>query len=271
MGCTGGSEEAGMVETGRVAARDGEIAYHTAGDGPALVYLHGAGGLRWGAALDALATRFRVYALDLPGFGGSSQPDDVNGIPEAADMVAAAMAELGGGERMHLIGTSLGGRVAAWLAVRHADRVDRLVLESPAAFRPPDAPPLSALTPEQLRRALYGNPQVAPPTDDPAERQRQLKVVGRLTQGVMWDADLERGLASVEAATLVLFGTHDGLVPPEMGRVYKERIPEAYLIYVYGAAHAIQWDCPERYVAVVTDFLTRGEAFLVRRTEGVAS
>jgi pimeloyl-ACP methyl ester carboxylesterase len=112
---------------------------------------------------------------------------------------------------------------------------------------------------------------VAPPTDDPAERQRQLKVVGRLTQGVMWDADLERDLAKVEAATLVLFGTHDGLVPPEMGRVYKERISEAYLIYVYGAAHAIQWDCPERYVAVVADFLTRGEAFLVRRAEVAAS
>ena len=138
------------------------------------------------------------------------------------------MAELGRGERMHLIGTSLGGRVAAWLAVRHADRVDRLVLESPAAFRPADAPPLSALTPEQLRRALYGNPEVAPPTDDPLERQRQLKVVGRLTQGVMWDADLERGLGEIEAATLVLFGTQDGLMPPEMGRVYKERIPEAY-------------------------------------------
>src|SRR6476660_5235167 len=77
-------EEAGMVETGRVAARGGEIAYHTAGDGPALVYLHGAGGLRWGAALDALATRFRVYALDLPGFGGSTLADDVNSIPDAA-------------------------------------------------------------------------------------------------------------------------------------------------------------------------------------------
>ena len=70
-----------MVETGRVAARGGEIAYHTAGDGPALVYLHGAGGLRWGKALDALATRFRVYALDLPGFGGSTLADDVNSIP----------------------------------------------------------------------------------------------------------------------------------------------------------------------------------------------
>ena len=80
----------------------------------------------------------------------------------------------------------------------------------------------------ELRRLLYGNPDVAPPTDDPVERQRQLRVVGRLSQGVSWDADLERRLGEIEAPTLILMGTLDGLVPPEMGRVYKERIPDAF-------------------------------------------
>jgi pimeloyl-ACP methyl ester carboxylesterase len=74
----------------------------------------------------------------------------------------------------------------------------------------------------------------------------------------------------IEAATLILFGTDDGLVAPEMGRVYKEHIPESFLIYVYGAAHAIQWGRPERFVEVVADFLTRGEAFLVPRSAGAA-
>jgi len=256
---------------GRVAARGCEIAYRAAGDGPPLVYLHGAGGLRWGAALDGLAARFRVYGLDLPGFGRSTLADDVNSIPDAADVVAEAMAELGGGERMHVVGTSLGGRLAAWLAVRHPNRLNRLVLESPAAFRPPDAPQLSALSPDQMRRLLYGNPDVAPPTDDPAVRQQQLRVVGRLTKGVGWDEELERSLSQIEAPTLILMGTLDGLVPPEMGRVYKERIPESYLIYVYGAAHAIQWDRPDRFVEVVGDFLTRGEAFMVPRASAAAS
>src|SRR6266849_2446720 len=118
-------------QEGRVTAGDCEIVYRAAGDGPPLMYLHGAGGLRWGAALDGLAQQFRVYALDLPGFGGSTLGDKVNGIPDAADIVGAVMEQLGRGERMHLIGTSLGGRVAAWTAVRHAARVDRLVLESP--------------------------------------------------------------------------------------------------------------------------------------------
>jgi pimeloyl-ACP methyl ester carboxylesterase len=258
------------LEEGRVAAGGCEVAYRAAGDGPALVYLHGAGGLRWGKALDALAERFRVYGLDLPGFGRSTLADSVNSIPDAADVVGAAMQELGRGERMHLIGTSLGGRVAAWVAVRHPARVDRLVLESPAAFRPPDCPPLSSYSPEDLRRRLYGNPEQAPPTDDPEVRQRQMQVMARLTKGVSWDSELEQRLGDVEAATLVLFGTQDGLVPPEMGRVYKERIPQAFLVYVYQAAHAIQWDRPERYVEVVGDFLQRGEAFLVPRQDGVA-
>jgi pimeloyl-ACP methyl ester carboxylesterase len=252
-------------EEGTVAVLGCEIAYRVAGDGPPVAYLHGAGGLRWGAALDGLAERFRVYGLELPGFGRSTLPDSVNSIPDAADVVAAAMGELGRGERMHLIGTSLGGRVAAWLAVRHPERVDRLVLESPAAFRPPELPPLSAYSPEELRRLLYGNPEQAPPFDDPAVRQRQLQAVGRLTKGVSWDTELERRLGEIQAPTLILFGTLDGLVPPEMGRIYKERIPQSFLIYVYQAAHAIQWDRPDAFVELVSDFLTRGEAFVVPR------
>jgi len=55
-----------------------------------------------------------------------------------------------------------------------------------------------------------------------------------------------------------------------MGRIYKERIPEAFLIYVYNAAHAIQWDRPDTFVEVVADFLERGEAFLVPRTKELA-
>src|SRR2546423_15660328 len=95
-------------EEGRLTAGDCEIAYRAAGDGPPLVYLHGAGGLRWGAALDGLAQQFRVYALDLPGFGGSTLGDGVNGLPDAADVVGAAIEQLGPGERVHLIGTSPG-------------------------------------------------------------------------------------------------------------------------------------------------------------------
>jgi pimeloyl-ACP methyl ester carboxylesterase len=255
---------------GRVAVTGGEITYCVAGDGPPVAYLHGAGGLRWGAALDGLAARFRVYGIDLPGFGGSTLPDSVAGIPDAADLVAEAMAALGGGERMHLIGTSLGGRVAAWLAVRHPTRLDRLVLESPAAFRPPDRPPLGSYAPAELLRLLYANPAQAPPTDDPAVRQRQMQAMARLTKGVGWDADLERRLGEIQAPTLVLFGTLDGLIPPEMGRLYRERIPQCFLVYVYQAAHAIQWDRPDRFVDLVADFLTRGEAFLVPRAPAAA-
>ncbi len=258
-------------EEGRVTAGDCEIAYHAAGDGPLVAYLHGAGGLRWGAALDGLAKRFRVYAFDIPGFGGSTLADSVNGMPEAADVLAVAMEQVGHGERMHLIGTSLGGRLATWTAALHPERIDRLVLESPAAFRPPELPPLSAYAPDDLRRRLYGNPEQAPPTDDPTVRQHQFQVMARLTKGAGWDTDLEQRLGGIEVPTLVLFGTQDGLIPPEMGRLYKERIPQAWLVYVYGAAHAIQWDRPQTFVDLVSDFLERGEAFLVPRAKEMAS
>jgi pimeloyl-ACP methyl ester carboxylesterase len=257
-------------EEGRVTACDCEIAWHAAGDGPLLAYLHGAGGLRWGRALDRFAERFRVVAFDIPVFGGSTLGDSVQSLPDAADALADAMAHVGHGERMHLIGTSLRGRTAAWLAVRHPERIERLALESPAAFRSPDAPPLSSFPPDELRRRLYGNPEQAPPTDDPAVRQQQFRVMARLTRGVGWDSELEARLGEIEAPTLILFGTQDGLIPPEMGRLYKERIPQSFLSYVYQAAHAIQWDRPDAFADLVGDFLERGEAFVVPRAKAAA-
>ena len=77
-------------------------------------------------------------------------------------------------------------------------------------------------------------------------------------------------MPTITVPTLVLFGTLDGLIPPEMGRLYKERIPHSFLVYVYQAAHAIQWDRPDIYVELVADFLTRGEAFLVPKSREAA-
>ena len=76
------------------------------------------------------------------------------------------------------------------------------------------------------------------------------------------DALVDR-LGAIEALTLILHGTRDGAIPISSPRLLKSRIPRAFLIYVYDAAHAIEVDQPEYFAGLVEDFLTRGEAFLV--------
>ena len=63
--------------------------------------------------------------------------------------------------------------------------------------------------------------------------------------------------------TLVLQGTKDGMMPPESGQLLAREIPHAKLVYVYDAGHNIEVDQPERFVALVRDFFSRGEAFIV--------
>jgi pimeloyl-ACP methyl ester carboxylesterase len=253
----------GFVET------DGfRIRYMEAGDGPALIHLHGAGGLRRSPAHDLLAKHYRVIAFEMPGFGQSPENTKTQGMPELAATMAGAAEKLGL-DRYNLMGTSFGGKTALWLAVQQPERVAGLVLESPAAIRPEGAAPPPS-SPAELARVLYAYPERQPPAPppDPAVLAKQQKLVARL-RGPDRDRDLETQLPQLSVPTLVVFGTRDRMIPPEMGHFYKELIPNCHLVFVYDAGHAIGAERPEAFVEVVADFLDRHEAFVISRTETV--
>src|SRR3712207_4519874 len=116
-------------------ARSSPLAYEVTGSGPPLILLHGLSGSGrwWGRNVPAFAANFRTYTVDLPGFG-QSRRTRWSRLDDTADQLADwIMAE--GLTRAHIGGHSLGGTVAARLASRHPDRVDRLVLVA-AAIRP---------------------------------------------------------------------------------------------------------------------------------------
>src|SRR3954447_22516055 len=93
-----------------------------------VVFLHGAGGhTGWMAFLDELAGRFSVFAPEHPGFGGSDDPPWLDDIADLAYFHLDLLQALGL-ERVHLIGTSLGGWVAAEMAVRNTARLASLTL-----------------------------------------------------------------------------------------------------------------------------------------------
>jgi pimeloyl-ACP methyl ester carboxylesterase len=258
----------GTFREGFVEADGFRIRYMEAGDGPALVHLHGAGGLRLSPAHDLLAKQFRVVAFEMPGFGASAENAKTQSMPELAATMAAAAGQLGL-DRFNLMGTSFGGKTALWLALQQPQRVMALVLESPAAIRPEGAAPPPS-SPAELARVLYAYPERQPPTPapDPAVLAKQQKLVGRL-RGPNRDRDLETQLPQLKAPTLVVFGTRDAMIPPEMGHFYKELIPNCHLIFAYDAGHAIGAERPEAFVEVVADFLERHEAFVISRTETV--
>src|SRR5919112_4008412 len=119
-----------MSSGARVSERDplNALAYEVVGSGPPLILLHGLSGSGrwWSRNVPVFSRSFRTYSVDLPGFGQSrnlrwSRLDDI------ADQLAGWLGDEGL-PRAHIAGHSLGGAVAARLAARHPDRIDRLVL-----------------------------------------------------------------------------------------------------------------------------------------------
>jgi pimeloyl-ACP methyl ester carboxylesterase len=259
-----------MAEFGEgfVEADGFRIRYMTAGEGPALVHLHGAGGLRLTPAHELLSRRYRVIALEMPGFGASAENTRTRDMPELARTVAASAQALAL-DRVNLMGTSFGGKVALWLGLQRPELVSALVLEAPAAIREPGATP-PAGTPEEMARRLFAHPERQPPLPavDPQQAARQADFVRRVF-GPPRDADLEARLPDLKMPTLTLFGTLDAVIPPDFGHLYKKLIPDCHLVFVYDAGHAIATERPEAFTEVVSDFLDRHDAFVVSRRPSV--
>jgi pimeloyl-ACP methyl ester carboxylesterase len=262
------AESVGAVFAERYVDADGfHIRYFEAGEGPPLVHFHGAGGPRLSRSHELLADEFRVIAFELPGFGTSPVNDRSGSIQELARSMAAAVARLGL-EHYNLLGTSFGARLALWLAAQCREGLLALVLESPAAILP-ERYARVAISPEQRANLLYAHPERQPARRvDPEVFAKQEALLARL-RGPNRDPDLEGRLASLMVPALVLFGTRDRVVPPEMGRVYRELLPKSQLVFVYDAGHAIQADRPEAFSSLVADFLERREQFILPRTSGL--
>jgi pimeloyl-ACP methyl ester carboxylesterase len=169
-------------------------------------------------------------------------------------------------DRFNLLGTSFGGRVALWLAAQYPARVLGLVLESPGAIRPIGHAPPSG-SPEEMARLLFAHPEKLAPllAPDPAIAAKTRALTSRL-RGPDRDAALEAQMRGMATPALVLFGTLDRVMPPDMGRHYKEMMPNCHLVFVYDAGHEMSTERPEAFAEVTADFLDRHEAFVISRT-----
>lgn len=245
----------------RRALPGGTLRVISAGDGPALVYLHGTGDQ--GSLLPvlaALAERYRIVRPDHPGF---LQSDDfaaeVTSVADIAAVHEQLLAELGIG-RFVLVGCSLGGWVAAELALRIPHRVQRLVLIDPAGLAGDgSAPDLFGLTPEQAlvatvhdegrrsaARATAPDPEVA------AGLARSRAAAHRLASDpYMHDPSLAARLSALTLPVELVWGREDGIVPVSYARSWLDALPQAHLTVVQDAGHLPHVEQPQAFLDVL--------------------
>jgi pimeloyl-ACP methyl ester carboxylesterase len=245
-----------------ISLSSGELSYYAAGEGRPVVYLHPAGGVRWTKVLDELAKSFKLLVPVAPGFDGTPAHPSVKSMKALAGLTAEFM-EKTVGAPCDLIGCSFGGYLAVWLAAQRPELVDHLVLECPAGFRPKGSGGRPS-SPEELRKLLFLHPEKLPPEDKPAEMEAaNRKMLPHYGYAADTDGELLALLPSIDKLTLILHGTADRMIPRESVQLLKSRLPHAYLVYIWDAAHAIEVDQPERMLAVLTSFLQRSEGFMV--------
>ena len=216
------------------------LAYAVAGDTglPPAVLLHALGedSSTWSEVIEALTPMSRVYAVDLRGHGGSSQPEDYSLELMCSDVLGfLRVLNL---EEVTLIGHSLGGAVAYLVAEAEPGRVRQLVLEEP----PPPLPAIPA-------RVVPSNPSVPLPFDwralDAITQQRNHP------DPIWWE-----NLSHITARTLDIAGGTDSHLPQGQIAALAGRIPGATLVTVT-AGHNVHTSRPDAFLAEVLPFLAR--------------
>jgi pimeloyl-ACP methyl ester carboxylesterase len=248
----------------------GPLTYFVAGSGEPLLYLHPAAGISLSKPLEALAQSRTVYMPVTPGFDGTAPHDSIRSMEALAD-VAASFINVAIGKRCDVMGTSFGGWEALWLAVKHPDKLDHLVLEAPAGVPAGGKGGLPS-DPAELRRKLFAHPDRAPPMTKPIEHiQGNRRMLDHYGAASLADGTLSGRVGEIKALTLILMGSKDEIIPRETGLYLKATIAGSHLAYVYDAAHVIESDQPERLLRIVASFLDRGDAYIVNWGSSSAS
>ena len=255
------------AELTELKVRDVAIKLHRAGRGPTVLFLHGAGGVpQWLPFFDALAERYELLVPEHPGFGGSDDPPWIRSMPDLA-MFYLDFVEEAGLDRIHLIGNSLGGWLAAEILIRDRSRFRSLVQLAPAGIRVKGVPCGDNFIwgPEEAVRNLYHDQSFADRilALTPNEAQMDLMLKNRFTvaklgwQPRWFNPDLEKWLHRITVPTHVLWGKEDKLLPSAYAERWRERVAGAQVTMIEACAHRPHLEQAERVADSVLAFIAR--------------
>jgi pimeloyl-ACP methyl ester carboxylesterase len=251
-------------------------------DGPAVLLIHGFGSSlhTWEAWAPLMEKRFRMVALDLPGFGLTGPDPTGDYSDERSVAVLVALLDRLGIGQAAVVGSSMGGRIAWRFAAAEPARVSKLVLMAPDGFasfgreygRTPERLPwlmrlLPYTAPKPLLERTMRNAYAVPGTltDAVVERYHAMLLAPGVRRAIL-DRVLQTRLlqpepilATIRAPVLLLWGEMDGAVPATHAVNYEQALPDARIVILPGIGHVPMEEAPETSARVLRAFL-EGEA-----------
>ncbi len=268
----------------------GSIAYTIAGQGPALLLIHGLGGTRqtWRNLIDTLTRTHTVIAPDLPGHGDSDPPAGDYSLGAHACALRDLMLSLGF-RRFSLAGHSLGGGVALQTAYQFPERIDRLALISSGGLGPEVSASLRAATLpgadavvavlSRLPAAITSRALSAAPALVSGSDARQIaEVLSGLRGAKQRTAFIRTARAVIDwrgqavsaqrqtgllhgVPVLLAWGSDDTTIPPDHHRAFASRVPEAVTLEIRGAGHYPHETHSSHLLAPLQEFLASTAPF----------
>ncbi|MEV5276845.1 alpha/beta hydrolase [Streptomyces sp. NPDC051994] len=241
-----------------------DVTVEDRGQGRVVLLLHGGGGPQTVASFAQLMAeqrQFRIITPVHPGFAGTPRPDWLTDVAGLAEAYAALLDELGLTD-VTVVGNSMGGWIAAELALRAGDRISGMVLVNAVGIHVPGHPVADtfSLTPAELSRLSFHDPAKSPVPAAPTDAQRAAVAANRAALTVyagphaMADPTLRERLAKVEPPVLVAWGESDQVVDSAYGRAWATAIPGARFELLHRTGHLPQIETPDQLLAVVGHF-----------------
>jgi len=248
-----------------MSIRDCRIRVMRGGTGSPMLFLHGGGGLGiWLPAMAKLAKSFDVIAPEHPGFGCSDTPDWLDTIADLANFYLDFLDQLDL-RGVHLVGSSLGGWIAAELAVRNATRLASLTLVGSAGIHVKDVEQVDTfLSNEQQRiRDLFYDQELAEAVIASSERPEQEDAALKnrmITAKLSWqprshDPNLRKWLHRIKVPTLLVWGANDLLFPADYAFVYQQLIPGAKAVVLPECGHLPHVEKGDAFAAELESFI----------------
>ena len=236
--------------------------YEVHGNGPAVVFAHGAGGnhLSWWQQVPVLARQYRCISFDHRGFGQS--PDVPNGpgsqafVEDLKNLLDHLEIE-----RVSLVAQSMGGRTCLGFALAYPERVQALVMaDTTGGFSDARMAQLRA----EGEAALAGaNPPPRTyarhfPQEQPAQAflYEQIRALNPPRHEVSVSGPTAEQVRALQTPTLLIVGEHDIIAPPAIMKMFQSYMPHARLAEVAGAGHSVYFEKPVEFNRLVLEFLT---------------
>ena len=243
--------------------------YYEAGQGPTVVYFHGGGTFHGIQFARPWTEKFRVILPYHPGFGESADDPRVGAMQHLVLHYLDFFDALNLG-KVHLVGASLGGRLASEFAVSHNDRLKSLILAAPGGLNVPEHPPNSFrdMAPGEMFAALTNNMAFLMPFLPPAVPE-EVFAAARAREGqasakaMLSETNLEHWMHRITVPCLLLWGKEDKVLP--VGRVtgWTQRLPKATTLRIFKDVGHLTLDESPEAVKVVENFMLSVEQKLM--------